>query len=512
MTPQGPALLARTRLMLAGTLGLTAGLALVDVWRDVRPLWPPLAAIGGLGAALLALRGTPAAEPTRWIGAGALSLAVFLLLGTWRFAGDPTSPSLLAVVIAFATAAFVPWGPAAQAALSAMLALCVLRHATLVGPAPTPSALFILLLGLLASIVLTQRGRRFLAAVRASVTSLEVSEASLRELTETMSDVSWMTSPDGREVLYVSAAYERIWGRSRATLREHPEDWLNGVHPDERARVARALAGVAGGGAFDEEYRVIRPDGTQRWVHARGQPVRDQHGRLKGIAGLAEDITDRRAADDARLLRGLAAHLQRAREDERRRLARRLHDDLAQHMTAIGLGVSWLTRKVPPGPDGLEPQLREIAALVESTVRMLRGVIAELRPTELDDFGLAEAVRWQAREFETRLSVPCTVVVPETGAPCGHDCRVGLFRIFQELLAHASGVDGVRRVDAELRETDDAIVLSVAVTIDDALAVAPSPLATVTAVAIRERAHALGGTVDADEPCLRVEVRVPARQ
>jgi len=506
-----PSLLPRTRLMLAVGLGVASGLLLVDVQQDVLPLWPAALAVVVLLGASIALRGAPATGRTRWIGAGSISIAAFLLSSPPRFAGDPTSIPLLALVIAFAAAAFVPWGPAAQTALSSVLALCVLRDAV-AGPAPTPTALFIMLLGFAATVVLTQRGSRFLAAVRASMASLEVSEASLRELTETMSDVSWMTSPDGQQILYVSAAYERIWGRDRATLRDRPEDWLDGVHPDERARVARALAGVAGGGAFDEEYRVIRPDGTQRWVHARGQPVRDDAGRMKGIAGLAQDVTDRRAAEDARMLRGLAAHLQRAREDERRRLARRLHDDLAQHMTAIGLGVSWLTRKVPPGPDGLEPQLRDITSLVESTVRMLRGVIAELRPTELDDFGLAEAVRWQAREFETRTSVPCNVLVPETGASCGHDCRVGVFRMFQELLAYAGAVDGIERVDAELRETDESIVLSVTVGIDDAIAVAPSPLATLTAVAMRERAHTLGGTVDADEACLRVEVRIPARQ
>lgn len=507
-----PGLVERTRLVLGVALAVSGVLTLLEALDPQSPTWPPALAAIILGGGLIALRGTPLPERTRWTGLVCLALASVLLLGTWRFAGDPTAVPVGALVIAFSTAAFIPWGSAPQAALSAVLTLCVLQHAALLGPAPSFTAILLMLLGFGAAITLTRRGSRFLAAVRASVESLRVSEASLRELTETMSDVSWMTSADGHEILFVSAAYEVVWGRSRATLRDHPEDWLNGVHADDRARIATALAGVVRGGTYDEEYRVIRPDGSMRWVHARGQPVLDATGYIKGIAGIAADVTDRRAAEDARLLRSLAAHLQRAREDERRRLARRLHDDLAQHMTAIGLGVSWLTRKVPPGPDGLEPQLRDIASLVETTVRMLRGVIAELRPTELDDFGLAEAVRWQAREFETRNSVPCNVDVPETGAPCGHECRVGAFRIFQELLAHAGGVDGVQRVDTSLREVDDDIVLSVVVTVDERVAVAPSSLSTLTAVAIRERAHTLAGEVDADEACLRVTVRIPARQ
>ncbi len=121
------------------------------------------------------------------------------------------------------------------------------------------------------------------------------SELRFRQIADNSNLVFWVRNRD--EVLYISKAYETIWGRSRDSLYQDPAAFTVAVHPDDRARVAQALQReLTEPGSFDEEYRVVRPDDTIRWVHARSFPVRDASGRVDRWTGVAEDITESKAA------------------------------------------------------------------------------------------------------------------------------------------------------------------------------------------------------------------------
>jgi PAS domain S-box-containing protein len=104
-------------------------------------------------------------------------------------------------------------------------------------------------------------------------------------------EVFWITSADGSSMIYVSPAYESIWGRTCQSLYEDPSGWVRAIHSDDRDRVSRLFHDKAALGGFDTEYRVVRPDGAVRWIHDRGFPVRDENGMVYRIAGTAEDIT-----------------------------------------------------------------------------------------------------------------------------------------------------------------------------------------------------------------------------
>lgn len=131
---------------------------------------------------------------------------------------------------------------------------------------------------------------------------LRASEQRFRQISETISEVFWMTDPAKETMLYVSPAYERVWGRSVASLYADPGSFLVAIHPADRARVASALANQARGG-YDETYRVVRPDGAVSWVRDRAFPVRDAAGRVVRITGIATDITtEHRALEEIRRL------------------------------------------------------------------------------------------------------------------------------------------------------------------------------------------------------------------
>lgn len=131
------------------------------------------------------------------------------------------------------------------------------------------------------------------------------SEARFRQMAEAIHDCVWLTDPRFTTQLFVNEAYERIWGRSRQELYENPGALLEGVHPDDRERVRDAIS-RAPSGPSDLEYRVLRPDGQIRWVWSRGFPVLDKSGRVYRIAGITEDITERKLAAESRtrLIRG----------------------------------------------------------------------------------------------------------------------------------------------------------------------------------------------------------------
>ncbi|MEO6095414.1 MAG: response regulator [Fibrobacteria bacterium] len=127
---------------------------------------------------------------------------------------------------------------------------------------------------------------------------LRRSEERFRELAETIQEIFWMTDPGKTRTLYVSPAYERVWGRSCASLYQSPSDWVDSIVVEDRDRVREASLTRQAKGEYDETYRVLRPDGTVRWIRDRAYPVRDAQGNVVRVLGTAEDITDRRRLEE----------------------------------------------------------------------------------------------------------------------------------------------------------------------------------------------------------------------
>ena len=118
-----------------------------------------------------------------------------------------------------------------------------------------------------------------------------------RQVTENITDVFWVTDATKSKVEYISPGFERVWGKSCDELYASPVVWQEGIHPEDRQRVARAMFRKQATGDYDEEYRVIRPDSAICWVHDRAFPVKDESGAVYRIVGIAEDISERKQAE-----------------------------------------------------------------------------------------------------------------------------------------------------------------------------------------------------------------------
>lgn len=129
--------------------------------------------------------------------------------------------------------------------------------------------------------------------------TLRESEEKLRQIAETMGEVFWLRSADNKEMLYINPAYETVWGRTCSSLYENPESFLETVYDEDKPAVFAAFAEYAQTGEFSLEYRIVRPSGEIRWIHARTFPVRDEQGAIIRHTGLAVDITDRKQSERA---------------------------------------------------------------------------------------------------------------------------------------------------------------------------------------------------------------------
>lgn len=118
-------------------------------------------------------------------------------------------------------------------------------------------------------------------------------EERFRQFADNIRDVLWMTNASMSQVLFVSRAYEEVWQRTCESLYAEPRSWTDAIHPEDRERALRAAVPGQPTWTYDEEYRIVRPDGTLRWIHHRAFPVRDASGAISRIAGIAKDVTER---------------------------------------------------------------------------------------------------------------------------------------------------------------------------------------------------------------------------
>ena len=127
---------------------------------------------------------------------------------------------------------------------------------------------------------------------------LRTSHERFRQIAENIREVFWVTDPDKKQMLYISPAYEEIWKRTCESLYASPWTWVEAIHVEDRDRVRQAAQQKQLQGDYDEEYRIVRPDGSIRWVHDKAFPIRDEDGRIYRVVGIADDITERRQAEE----------------------------------------------------------------------------------------------------------------------------------------------------------------------------------------------------------------------
>jgi PAS domain S-box-containing protein len=212
-------------------------------------------------------------------------------------------------------------------------------------------------------------------AVREKVeAALRESEERFRQLAESIEDVMWLRRPDIDVFIYVSPAYEAVWGRSRASLYASSSDWLVAVHPDDRERVWTSLPRQELG-PWEEMFRIVRPDGSLRWIRSRAYPVRDASGRVYRIAGVSRDITEQRRLE--------AQFLQAQKMEAVGRLAGGVAHDFNNLLSVI-LGYTSFVLEQLPSDASCRDSLQEVWRAGERATDLTRQLLAFSRHQVLE--------------------------------------------------------------------------------------------------------------------------------
>jgi len=194
------------------------------------------------------------------------------------------------------------------------------------------------------------------------------------------------------------------------------------------------------------------------------------------------------------LFRNLSTHLQEVREEERTRIARQIHDDLGQALTALKIDISWLNHKLADDRAVVREKLKSMVTLIDETVQTVHTVSEDLRPGILDDFGLSAAIEWQAEEFQKRTGIECRTIYSEE-LDLSREQSTNLFRIVQESLTNVIRHAAATEVEIKIESKDGILTLEIQ---DNGKGITEAAIADAKSfglIGIKERAHSLGGEV-----------------
>ena len=292
--------------------------------------------------------------------------------------------------------------------------------------------------------------------------TLRESEQRFRQVVENIREVFWMSDPSKGTMLYISPGYQEIWGRTCESLYASPRSWLDWIYPDDQRRIFESSHTKQIEGSYNEEYRIVRPDGSIRWIHDRAFPIRDDLGTVYRIAGIAEDITERkilqdRVRDSNHALGSLAVRLQTIREDERTRISRDLHDQLGQGLVTSKFYLQWMDQALSAGnfSDVLpawQSRLRAVIQEIDMTLAAVQRICFDLRPAELDQLGLGAALERQVQEFASRTGMACETAVHVDETRMTTEQSTVLFRVLQEALTNIARHAAATHVAVSLKE------------------------------------------------------------
>jgi len=250
---------------------------------------------------------------------------------------------------------------------------------------------------------------------------------------------------------------------------------------------------------YSIEYPCRRKDEREILCMMRASRIGDKLEERR-IVITYEDITVKKQAEkelqrSREQLRNLSAHLQAAREEESTRIAREIHDELGQSLTALQMDLSWLDKHLPKKTGALKEKAKRMSRLVDTTVESVHKISTELRPVMLDDLGLTAAMEWQIEEFRKRSGVKCEICLNYDDNVIDKKLSTSLFRIFQETLTNIARHADATGVRVKLIQIGNELCLEVA---DNGRGIFPNQIhdsKSLGIIGMRERAHLWGGSV-----------------
>ena len=319
----------------------------------------------------------------------------------------------------------------------------------------------------------------------------------------------WMWDIAPNEI-WATENCRRMFGfPARAVLRY--ETFLQRVHPKDRAAVELAVRhALEDGNDYVSEYRVILPDGVERWVTARGRPEVTGNGETKRLLGACVDVTTRKRAEET--AQQLSGRLLHAHEEERARLAKELHDGLSQNLALLSVEMEMFGQRLPETPAQINERLSGFSSEAKGLSAEVHRISHGLHPAKLTQLGLTIALRSFCREVEQAHGIQVCFEARDVPRELPPEAALCLYRVAQEAIQNVVKHSGAKRATVELETTGNTICLRVT---DDGKGFetgAKRGSGSLGLVSMQERVRLVQGKVSVkSEPGqgTRVEARVP---
>lgn len=325
---------------------------------------------------------------------------------------------------------------------------------------------------------------------RAGEGVLRTSQLQLSQMMDLARIVYWEVDPS-TDTFTFNGPFSTLYGitaeREGGYVITREEYGRRFVHPDDigifRQAGEKCLAHSEGDFFHDFEHRIVRRDGEVRHVITRIRFIRDSEGRALGYYGATQDITDRKIAEEElarerRLkeielqrgralersreeLRNLCEHLQRVREREQTRIAREVHDEVGQFLTALKIDLTCVSQDLVKNQGSLREQLEDMTKKIDDAVQSVRRICLELRPSILEDFGLPAAIEWHLEGLAKRTGIQFKARIEPAFPNVNKKLALVLFRIFQDAVTNTIRYAEASMVRVSLQNVEDNVVLKV---------------------------------------------------
>lgn len=388
---------------------------------------------------------------------------------------------------------------------------------------------------------------KFLAAEEA----LRQSEERYRTVADFTYDWEVWRGEDG-SMLYVSPSCERISGYPPNMFISQPEFIRSIIHPEDKTLWEEAWSDSPGE-RKSIDFRIIRKDGRVVWIAQEAREVYGQNSKFLGVRYSKRDITERRKTEEAlkeareyleqkvldrtreleianehlhmeivksamiqenlqksrEQLRRLSSHLQELLEEERKRIAREIHDELGQNLTALNMGIARLSKMLSPNQPEIKKKLDSMKVIIKETIGSVQRISRELRPGHLDDLGLDSALEWHIRDFQETTGIRVDLMIKDWDILLDPEKTTDLYRVFQEALTNVARHAKASRVDVLLSQTPSQVEMEIrdnGVGIHQREVLDPNSFGL---IGMQERVRRCGGILDiSGSPRLGTKVRI----
>ncbi len=299
----------------------------------------------------------------------------------------------------------------------------------------------------------------------------------------------------------------RIFGIDKNEYPSTLQEYLQLLYPEDRSEAEELLKQtIESGNEYGYEFRIKRPDGDVRFLYGRGEMVPDEEGGVVKMIGTIQDLTEIKATNQKlhrfdRKVKRLESEKDKVQENERIRIAREIHDELGQLLTVLKIDVS-LAIKRNKKVQGDKPltrfseEMSQVTGRIDSIIQTVQRIATELRPEILVDFGLIEAIEWQAAKFQKRTGINLELIhLQSSFDQLDNEQASSVFRIFQEILTNIMKHSKASGVRVLLKQDESHLILRVS---DDGTGINLKEMErseSLGIIGMRERSDALGGSI-----------------